>query len=183
MTLRQKNRPSLLTMLRMRKISSKLFLISLASIILTASVILVPTLVSMTQIINELAREDIRSSMNTIEAVLDRMRGSTLGASVMLAKNPDIIAALQGGDRRHLSDTVNALFADLLVFWDPDFVTITDSQGTVLARTHSAETGDSIANRRGISRALNHLRSSDLEPGGSPFWVSSRRCPLSQAMR
>ena len=150
----------------MLKISSKLFLISLASIILTAFVILIPALVSMTQIVNESARMDMQTSMNTIEAVLYRMRRRTLGASLLIAQTPDIADALQTGDYPCLLDTLDALFINIIVFTDPCFVTITDSRGIVLARKHGGEIGDNIANRRGVSRALNGLYTSDIEPEG-----------------
>ncbi|MCL2851747.1 MAG: PAS domain-containing protein [Defluviitaleaceae bacterium] len=150
----------------MRKISTKLFLISLASIILTTTVVLIPTLVGMTQIINELAMGDMQSSMNTIEASVDRMRRSTLGVSTLVAQNPDITSAIQAGDNHQLTNALTALFVDPLIFPDPSFVTITDSQGIVLARAHSGQTGDNIADRRGVSRAINGLYTSDIEPDG-----------------
>jgi len=150
----------------MRKISTKLLLISLASIILTASIVLIPTLMSMTRIINESAGREMQTSMNTIEAVLHLMQRRTLGASALVAQNSDVITALQAGDSRYLSDTLNFLFQDVIIFTDPCFVAVTDSQGNVLARKHGAETGDNIANRRGVSRALNRLYTSDIEPKG-----------------
>jgi|GEM_PF-897987 len=150
----------------MRKISTKLFMISLFSIILTASVILIPALISMTQIINESAGRDMQTSMNTIESVLYRMRRRTLGASTLIAQNRDIVDALQTGDGHRMLDMVNTLFEDVIVFTDPCFVVITDSQGIVVTRKHSAETGDSIASRRGVFRALNRLYTSDIEPNG-----------------
>ena len=120
----------------------------------------------MTQIIDELARVDMQSSMNTIEAVLDRTRESTLVAAIIVAQNQDITSALQASDSQRLLRAVNAIFDDVLVFSDPSFVTITNSQGIVLARKHSPEIGDNIADRRGISRALNRLHTSDIKPGG-----------------
>ncbi|MCL2703356.1 MAG: ATP-binding protein [Defluviitaleaceae bacterium] len=150
----------------MRKISTKLFLVSLVSIILAGTVVLVPALFSMTQIIDELARVDMQSSMNTIEAVVDSRRESTLGASVKVAQTRDIITALQAGDNLMVSNLINALYDDVLIFLDPSFVTITDSQGIVVARMHSSETGDDISSRRGVSRALNNLHTSDIEPDG-----------------
>jgi len=150
----------------MQKISSKLFLISLASIILTASVILIPALMNMTQTVAESARMDMQMSMNTIEAVLYRMRRRTLGASLLIAQTPDIADALQTGDYPRLLDTLDAIFRNVIVFADPCFVTITDSQGVVLARKHGGETGDNIANRRGVFRALDRLYTSDIEPEG-----------------
>jgi len=150
----------------MQKISSKVFLISLVSIILTASAILIPALVNMTQIVNESARIDMQTSMNTIEAILYRMSRRTLGASLLIANTPDIADALQAGDYLRLLDTLNALFGDIIVFTDPCFVVITDSQGIVLARKHDGETSDNIANRRGVSRALDRLYTSDIEPKG-----------------
>jgi len=151
----------------MRKIGSKLFLISLVSIILTATVILIPTLIGITRIVSESARGDMERSVNAIEAVLSRMRRSTLGASLLVAQNADIAAALQTGDGRLLEDTVNVLFGDVVTFSDPDFVTITDSRGVVLFRRHGGETGDSVAHRRGVSLALNRFyNTSDMEPSG-----------------
>ena len=150
----------------MQKITSKLFLISLASIILTASIVLIPVLVSMTRIINESTRGEMQTSINTIESVLYYMRRRTLGASTLISQNPDIAMALQTGDSGRLLDTVNVLFGDVIVFSDPCFVAITDSQGIVMARKHSAKTGDKIASRRGVSRALQRIDTSDIEPGG-----------------
>ncbi|MCL2190523.1 MAG: ATP-binding protein [Treponema sp.] len=150
----------------MRKISSKLFLISLASIILTASIVLIPMFVSMTRIIDESARVEMQTSMNTIEAVLYLMQRRTLGASVLVAQNHDVVTALQTGDSQSLLDTVNFLFEEVIVFTDPCFVVVTDSRGVVLARKHDAKTGDNIANRRGVYRALNRLYTSDIEPRG-----------------
>ena len=150
----------------MRKISTKLFLISLVSIILTASIVLIPALLSMTRITNESARGDMQSSMNVIESILHRMRRSSLAASTLVAQNRDIVAALQAGDGPGLRDTLGVLLDDVVVFTDPCFVTVTDSRGFVLARSHRAETGDNIAGRRGVSRALDLLYTSDIEPGG-----------------
>jgi len=150
----------------MQKITTKLFLISLGSIILTASIVLIPVLMSMTQITDESAKGEMQTSMNTIESVLHYMRRRTLGACALIAQNPDIASALQTGDSGQLLDTVNILFEDLILFTDPCFVVITDSQGIVMARKHSAKTGDRIASRRGVYRALNGINTSDIEPDG-----------------
>ncbi|MCL2226932.1 MAG: ATP-binding protein [Oscillospiraceae bacterium] len=150
----------------MRKISTKLFLISLASIFLTALVVLIPALVGTTQIIDELAREDMQSSMKTIESVLDRMRSTALGASIVIAQNADTADALKRGDEQGLAYALNALLSEITIFSKPDFVTLTDANGAVLLRTHSAEVGDNITHRRSVARALNRLHTSDIEPNG-----------------
>jgi len=159
-------RPAVSGILATRKISTKLFMISLASIILTASVILVPTLVGITRIINDTAREDIRRSMNTIQAVLYRMKRSTLGVSVLVAQDANVAAALRDGDGAKLLYTVTSIFEETVIFSDPQFVTITDSRGAVLFRRHREEAGDFIAYRRGVYRALGGLHTSDMEPDG-----------------
>jgi len=150
----------------MRKISAKLFLISLASIILTASVISIPALVSMTQIIEGSARMDMQASMNTIEAVLDQMRRRTLGAAALIARSPAVAEALLEGDGPGLQAALAGLLEGVALFADPCFAAVTDSRGLVLAGSGGAAAGECAADRRGVSRALRLLCTSDIEPKG-----------------
>ena len=150
----------------MRKISDKLFLISLASIALTAAAILAPALANMTRAINEVSREDVRSSMRAIEAILDRMRASTQGASMLVAQDSGVRRALLEGDGALLSAAVDALLADVRFPSRPDFVTVKDARGVVLYRAHSDLVGDSVAHRRGVYRALGMAHASGMEPYG-----------------
>ena len=149
----------------MRKISTKLFLISLVSIIFAASVILVP-MMGMTEVISELAMADMQSSMNTVESVMEHMRVSTLAFASIVAQNPSIGAALSGGDGHGLALAVDALVDREHTFTQPDFMTITNADGAVVLRSHSGASGDNIADRRGVYRALGGLSTSDMEPNG-----------------
>ncbi|MCL2577123.1 MAG: ATP-binding protein [Defluviitaleaceae bacterium] len=150
----------------MKKVSTKLFLISLTSIVLAALIILVPTFFSISRIIDELARDDMQSSMNTVEALVENRLQSTLSAAVTISQKHDIIAALSAEDGLLLVNALTRLYEDVLIFLDPDFITVTDSNGIVLTRLHDSQAGDCIAHRRGISRAIRRLYTSDIEPDG-----------------
>ena len=164
---------------RSTKISAKLFFISLVSIIFASGVILVTVLSGTSQMIDELSTRDMEASMYVIQSTMDRIKGEALSSAVAISQNPTLVQGVLDRDSGTILNVVNSLFADLLILSEHDFVTITDNQGVVIARTHSDEVSDNIVYRRGVDMAINQrIPLSDMEPDGESYVSIAATVPI-----
>ena len=148
--------------MKLKKISYKLFFISLFSISLTAVAILAPLATRTGQIIGQLSNADVESSMATIEAIFDLRKQTSLGASIVISRDSHLISAMHGGIISQINSAAATIIDDFLTFSDPDFIVIVDINGDVVYRRHSDEVGDNLLHFPNIYQALQGYATSNI---------------------
>ena len=115
-----------------------------------------------TQYTGILFNERIAVSTNGMKRFLADSEHDTRIAAVSAANNIEVIAAIETRDRVEIL----RLLLSSIDLYHVDFFTVTDSAGTVLARTHAPEVfGDSALDQRNIREALINKAYTTIEEG------------------
>jgi methyl-accepting chemotaxis protein len=117
--------------------------------------------------VRDAQRDAVIMASNVSKAFIDQKWKDAELVSRWTAEDHDIIEALaalkasQGdAERQRLVEAASRIASIGLV----DFMTITDENGVVVARTHSAETGDNVSATPSIKAALGGSRFTTIEP-------------------
>ena len=140
--------------MRLKKISTKLFLITFIGIFLTSIAILLPMIRDMGQIIDHLTLQDTESSIYTIERVMDGLHNTATAASHLISTQTLVESAVFAQNMALLPERVNDVLSTVKNFSDLDLLVITNASGVVLFRLHSDVIGDDISYRPDVARAL-----------------------------
>ncbi len=168
--------------MKFKRVGNKLFFISLLSIVLTTAISVSIMLSGNMRIIDSILEHDTAVAMEAILNETDAMKASSLEVAKHIAADRKIISVLESGRLSGLRDAAKAVMAEN--FNATEFLTITDTSGDVLARTHSDKTGDSILYQQNITSALSGRSDSFIEPGtqirlsvrsSSPIYASDGR--------
>jgi len=144
----------------MKKNGLSISLAVMAVFVAIVGVILVTLLSGTTGLVSDMLLQQSQTANNAFAQTLQDYQDEALERAEMIAASEDIINAVENRDKAALVKALNNLSAGL------DLVTLCDSGGTVLARTHSDKTGDSVGSQKAISAALTTGTGiSTIEPG------------------
>jgi methyl-accepting chemotaxis protein len=93
--------------------------------------------------------------------LLEDYKTEAAGYAGVFAQNPAVIRALGEKD----SEALRGILGPMAQSARLDFVTVADEQGTVIARTHDAKAGDSVAGQANVRAALAGTTAAAVEPG------------------
>ncbi len=102
-------------------------------------------------------RQSLDSAQLTIADRLDSLK-RRLDTASTITRIPELINGVKNKNTADLQPLSKQLLTDLKV----DFITITDKDGTVIARGHSDQTGDSAAKRPSFTAAIKGKKYSDI---------------------
>lgn len=146
-----------------KRIGFKLSLFSTLGILLVGIVSVVYLTNSSRALIDQANEERSQAALTTMESVLDTYKADSQKAATNLAEYDAVISAVESGDAAAVKAAANAT-SDYLGL-NVDFITVTDSQGNVIARTHSDKAGDSVVNQTNISMALSGETTTHIDIG------------------
>lgn len=135
-----------------RRIGFKLSIFFTCTILLVGVFSVVYMSINNENVMKQTNEERSKMALTTMQSVLETYQTESQTAAKSLAEYAAIVQAVETGS----STNIKAAAAETvkLMGLDVDFVTITDTQGVVVARTRSDKTGDSIVNQKNISMAL-----------------------------
>ena len=110
---------------------------------------------------DEQAESGIALTAGMVQAKLADMQENVRSSAASLAGRPDVATAIEKRDTAYLQNLGKNFTANEGL----DFVTIADGEGKVIARSHSDQTGDSVANQINVKRALAGETSAGMEEG------------------
>lgn len=114
-------------------------------------------------LLDQASEERSQAALTTMNSILDNYMTDSEKAAVSLANYDTVIRAVESGNadavRRAADQAVQSLGLNV------DFVTITDGSGTVIARTNSDKTRDSIVSEKNVSMALSGETTTHIEMG------------------
>ncbi len=102
-------------------------------------------------------RQSLSSAQLTTADRIDSIK-QRLDTASTITRIPELINGVKEKNSAALQPLTKQLLSDLKV----DFITITDSDGTVIARGHSDKTGDSASKRPSFIAAVNGKKYSDI---------------------
>lgn len=148
----------------MRKNSFKLKIVIPTVVVLIVLVVGLNIFLSLRFVLlnDSLINQTLTANASSLNLHIDDSKAITKAAAGTIAINPDVINAIKKRDTKELLRIITPTH-DLCRI---DFVTVTDGEGIVLARTHQPDGfGDSVINQQNIKDALEGKVSSYFENG------------------
>jgi len=134
------------------KIKSLGLKISLLVAVMIAAIVVSLILIVKTEtdlMIDNLVSTQAATSNNILAQSIENLQAEAYSTATIISRSPAVIAAIEGGD----TDTIRtalSVYAD-----DVDVVTLADTNGDVLARTHNDTVGDNVGNQKALAVALS----------------------------
>jgi len=164
--------------LKIKKIGTKILYVASICLLLTAALTLFTMRIGTSMIVNGILQEDTQNAMTAMLNNIDEKKESNLNFANQIAKSSSVQRAVAAS---HKSQTVLALST---VQWSDrtEYITITDAQGKVIARTHNEDSGDSLSEQKSIREAIEGSSGSYIEAGAEKdIWVRST-VPINDAI-
>ena len=145
--------------MKLRTINAKLFFISLVSIVLITVVLIVLMTIGFRYISYNMSRSHMDTSVYTANERISQIKESMLITAAQFASNTAVATGVQ-------TNNAVAILAQITSAMDQQeaqIAIVTDAVGRVIARYHSANSGDFVAYRPVVAFALNGMPMSDIE--------------------
>jgi methyl-accepting chemotaxis protein len=148
--------------LRNISITKKLPLFIMFSIIITVFLTVGTTLLFFLQYNNTVAEKNAVNGMNGLNILLDDYKIKALNYASIFATHPSVVKAVAEHNTSAILNHLTPLVKRARI----DFVTVTDANGIVIARTHEPSNyGDSITNQANVRMALKGEEFATIEKG------------------
>ena len=146
-----------------RRIGFQLALFATCAILIVGSVSVLYMSASNRGVINQINTERSQMALTTMNSILKDYEIKSASAAKSLAADAGVILAVQQGNAAAVKTEVSRFVKEMAA--DVDFVTITNRQGSVIARTLDDKAGDSVAGQANIARALKGETATVTETG------------------
>ncbi|WP_099204633.1 methyl-accepting chemotaxis protein [Scatolibacter rhodanostii] len=154
-----------------QRLGFRIVILAVVGILIMAAFSTTYLSLSYEKVINDLDTDNSRKTLTTVNSIFKDYELKSFQTAKNLASDKSIVSAVQTGNENGTKTTAQLMIERLSM--DVDFVTITDAEGTVVARTHSDEVGDSISDQGDISLAMQGKTSTEID-FGSEFKLSIR---------
>jgi signal transduction histidine kinase/CheY-like chemotaxis protein/PAS domain-containing protein/HPt (histidine-containing phosphotransfer) domain-containing protein len=145
-------------------IKTKILFLTIVIILIIAAAILISNIVLFSGFVDDSTIDRVDSATKVAVNSLDSLKAEAKAASLSIAKDPAIISAVVNNNRDELLVIAGLLQDETGV----EFCTISDSVGTVIARTHAPEIyGDSVVSQANVQSALYGEPLTALEEGSA----------------
>ncbi|MDR1695649.1 MAG: response regulator [Endomicrobium sp.] len=143
-------------------IKSKILAPGIVVILLVAVAILISNIFLFSGFVDDSTIDRINSAAKVASNSLYSLKAEARAVSLSISKDSEIISAVSGNNRDKLLARANVLQNETGI----DFCTITDKNGTVIARTHDPEKyGDSVVSQANVRSALRAKAMTAVEEG------------------
>ncbi|WP_283608870.1 methyl-accepting chemotaxis protein [Faecalispora anaeroviscerum] len=146
-----------------RRLGFQLALFAACAIFIVGIVSVAYMSVSNRSLIKQINTERSQMALATMNSILEDEKTKSATAAQNLAADDAVIRAVQLRDAAAVKTAVNQSVKAKAM--DVNFVTIVDSKGNVIARTHSDKKGDSVINQSNIAMALKGETSTHTDIG------------------
>ena len=138
--------------MKRQKIGTRLALMTVLSVVLTALIIFATVFLMLTNIINQSTTNHSHDCLILLEDEIQACLTSSEISALGMAKSGDVKAAVAAGNAEAVLAAVEDYYTS--THMGTNAITITDATGTVIARYYSDKKGDSIADQTYIQKAL-----------------------------
>lgn len=142
-------------------IKQKLMVYVTLVIILVVTIVTVPAIYFFSNNLETMYENEAVNGLNGEKDLLDGLKNNAKGYAISFAHYPGVSKAMEDRDTAALVQILKPLAENANI----DSVTVADSNGVVIARTHDQKTGDSVINQLNVKMALAGTIASTVEPG------------------
>ncbi len=132
-----------------------------ATVVVTSAGVFTTAYYFVTAGYNDEARANIQTMQRLVDGSIQDQRQNFLEQGMMLAANSALVQAVAAGDGTALKPIIVKAMKDT----SATFITVSDSQGKVVARSHSDKAGDSVLTQHNVQKALKGEPNVGIEPG------------------
>ncbi len=150
--------------MKIRKIQSKLNLISLFTICATSFLAIGFMYWGSSVTIDEVIENETINALNSFVKNTETLKVQAEATSLTIIKNGNIKKAVESGNKNLAYAALNLAYNKLET--KPDFITLYDAKGTVLASLGAQKSGDPMEIQQGIKEALAGKAAAYTEPAG-----------------
>ena len=147
----------------MKTVGSKLAVLALASIAITALVAVSLLYIGNRIIVNSIFQKQTDTAVQAFAYESNEKQSKSLEFSVAIAGDDQLIKAVETGQAARIKARITELKQEQ--FGDVDFITVLDENGVVLVRGHSDKSGDSLVYQSNISAAMAGETATFIEEG------------------
>jgi methyl-accepting chemotaxis protein len=156
------------------KITGKILLLSAVSVLLTSLGIFLNATYFTEKTFDEVSTANIKASKTVVEKHIEGLEQKFVQAGVLIASNTSVIEAVASRDKASLRPLIIAAMKDT----GAHFITVSDANGDVIARSHSDKSGDSVRSQANVVKALAGERNVGIEPGTVVKFSLRAGCPV-----
>lgn len=150
------------TLVSIQSIQAKMIAYILLLVIGTAAVITGPALYFFTQFVYDEAQSSTRQGMEGLYTLVEEYRSQALTKALLLVHTKGLAEGIAARDTAAVLAVLTPAIKDAGL----DFVTVTDEQGVVIARTHEpAKKGDRVNGQANVAKALTGTPLAVIESG------------------
>lgn len=157
-----------------RSLKPKILLGLFAIISVVSAALAVPTLWLFNNYAEQAARHDADKAVAGLQNQFEQLQTDAGRYASILAANPELVAAIASKDAVPIQQQLDKQLRNMPL----DFVTITDSSGLVLYRSHDTKRGDSVTNQPNVRNALKGTLGSGIEQGSAVKLAARAGAPV-----
>lgn len=150
--------------MKIRKIQTKLNLISLFTICITAFLAIGFMYWGSSVTMNEVIENETINALNSLVRNTETLKVQAEAASMAIIKNGNIKKAVESRNKNSVYAALNLAYSRLET--QPDFITLYDVKGAVLASLGAKKSGEPMECQQGIKEALAGISATYTEPAG-----------------
>ncbi len=148
--------------MRLHSLKFKLLGFIFLIIVLLVGIIIGDNLMEFNTYLNSNIDSDIRRTNDVLADRINELKDDSLKIANQLAINPTVIKAVETKDTQKILNDLKPIVESCKI----EFITVTDENGDVLARTHEPEKkGDNVLNQENVQDALKGNANSKIESG------------------
>ena len=156
------------------KITGKIIFLSAACVLFTSLGIFLNATYFTNKTFDEVSSANIKASKTVIEKHIEGLEQKFVQAGVLIASNAAVAEAVVSRDKASLRPLIIAAMKDT----GAHFITVSDANGDVIARSHSDKSGDSVRSQANVVKALTGERNVGIEPGTVVKFSLRAGCPV-----
>lgn len=162
-------------MKKMQSISKKLIIMVIVNSLMITILTIAPALYIIDDYIRNEAQDSATKGMNGLKSILESKKQDALNYAVIFAAHPDVVKAVEAKDTNAVLNIMGRLAAKVSI----DFITVTDQEGRVIARTHApGQSGDSVLTQANVAAALKGTSLAVLETGTAVKFSARAGAPV-----
>ncbi len=158
------------------KIAAKISILSIFCVVVTSVGLFLTSKYYTDVAFDTVSQENIISSKSVVENYVSGLKEKFSQAGLLIASNTSVIDAVASNE----SDILRSLIIQAMKDTGAHFITVSDSKGVVIARSHSEKTGDSVISQANVAKALAGEANVGVEPGTVVKFSLRAGCPITR---
>lgn len=157
--------------MKIKKIQTKLNLISMFTICTTSLLAIGLMYWGSTIAIDRVIENETNNALMSLINDTENLKIKATAASTTIIKNGNIKKAMEGGNKNVVYAALNLAFNDLET--KPDYITLYDKNGKVLASLGAQKSGEAVDSQLGVKAALAGSAAAYTEPAGTEIKMAA----------